>query len=394
MSFGHCGIDWLHSLLDCTPQILILPELSFYRNWKILGCDKVEKEDEMTLLWLNHFNSKSRQSLDVKLFHTENEKTKFAREFNASVKKNGFGKKAIFKSIHSAYLNVKTINLSKIKIIVAHEHVSFPYKEIIKDFEYSKILMIIRDPRASFAGYFKGIERKVGHLPDYHDYFINMSIDEWFNSVDVTRRSYLPSNRIKIIKNEALVKNLEKEMKELASWLDIDFTESLLERTFSDGSTPFIDSNYLTQTYSLDTDYYSPDNVQKRWMNVLSDEKEILMIESLFGDLMLRFDYKLINNISFLQKIKGVYYFLLPHRGPRRLDYYKPDESEFNRFSNRLSLMKRHKFLFLFNLLPTTIKVWVILVNSFMNHFAMYFFPGNRWQRYDNPLLEETYRNY
>ena len=41
MSFGHCGIDWLHSLLDCKRQILILPELSFYRYWKILDCDNV-----------------------------------------------------------------------------------------------------------------------------------------------------------------------------------------------------------------------------------------------------------------------------------------------------------------------------------------------------------------
>jgi hypothetical protein len=394
MSFGHSGIDWLHSLLDCNRQILIIPELSFYRYWKILDCDKVEKEDEMTSLWINHFNSKSRQSPDVRLFHTENEKTKFVREFINAVQKYGLTKREVFKSIHRAYISTKKINIAEIKTIVAHEHVSFPYKEIIKDFESSKFLIIIRDPRASIAGYFKGIERKVGHLPDYHDYFINSSIEEWFNTRDIWRHNDLPSNRIRMIKNEELVKNLEKEMKGLACWLEIEFTDGLLERTFSDGSTPFVDSNYLQQSSSLERDYFSTDNIQKRWMSVLSDEREILMIESLFEDLMLRFEYKAINKISILKKIQGVYYFLIPHRGPNRLGFYKPEESEYKRFSNRLSLMSRHKYVFLFTLLPTKIKYWFILFNSFMNHFVIYFFPGNRWKRYDNPLLEKTYRNY
>jgi hypothetical protein len=394
MSFGHCGIDWLHSLLDCNRQILILPELSFYRYWKILDCDKVEKEDEMTSLWINHFNSKSRQSPDIRLFHTENEKARFAIEFKAGVEKYGVSKREVFTSIHRAYSSAKIKNTSEIKVIVAHEHVSFPYKEILKDFESSKILMIIRDPRASIAGYFKGIERKVGHLPDYHDYFINMSIEEWLNSRDIWRDSDLPSSRIKIIKNEDLVKNIGEEMKEVSRWLKIEFKESLLVRTFSDGTTPFVDSNYLPQSSSLEIDYFSPKNVQNRWMTVLTNDKEIVMIETLFNDVMQKYHYKLLINYSFIKKIKGVLYFLLPHRGPNRLDYYRPDESEFKRFSKRLSLMKRHKYVLLFNFLPDFIKVWFILVTSILNHCAMYFFPRNRWKRYDNPLLEESYRKY
>ena len=34
-TFGHCGIDWLHSLLDGHNQILIIPSLSFYRSLEI-----------------------------------------------------------------------------------------------------------------------------------------------------------------------------------------------------------------------------------------------------------------------------------------------------------------------------------------------------------------------
>ena len=67
MSFGHCGIDWLHSLLDCNNSILILPELSFYRYWKLLECDKVASTKQMLSLWKSHFRNDHRQSPDTKL---------------------------------------------------------------------------------------------------------------------------------------------------------------------------------------------------------------------------------------------------------------------------------------------------------------------------------------
>jgi len=31
-TFGHCGIDWLHSLIDSHKEVLILPPLSFFRK--------------------------------------------------------------------------------------------------------------------------------------------------------------------------------------------------------------------------------------------------------------------------------------------------------------------------------------------------------------------------
>ena len=34
-TFGHCGIDWLHSLIDSHKEVLIIPPLSFFRNIEI-----------------------------------------------------------------------------------------------------------------------------------------------------------------------------------------------------------------------------------------------------------------------------------------------------------------------------------------------------------------------
>ena len=304
MSFGHCGIDWLHSLLDCNRQIPILPELSFYRYWKILGCDNVQGENEIYLLWINHFNSNSRQSLDIRMFHSDDEKVKFEKNFKAGIQKYGISRKEVFKSIHRAYLNARNTNISEISTIITHEHVSFPSKEIIKDFDNSKFLMIIRDPRASIAGYFKGIKKKVGHLPDYHDYYYNMSIEEWFNSRDFWKynNNWL-GNRLKIIQNEKMVENLKEEMYGVSKWLGIKFTNSLLKRTFSNGDTPFVDSSYLKKSSILDKNYFSPDNVKKRWLSELSDGREILMIETLFKDLMTKFGYQTIHKMSLIQRI-------------------------------------------------------------------------------------------
>ena len=35
-TFGHCGIDWLHSLIDSHKEVLILPPLSFFRKINML----------------------------------------------------------------------------------------------------------------------------------------------------------------------------------------------------------------------------------------------------------------------------------------------------------------------------------------------------------------------
>ena len=35
-SFGHSGIDWMNSLLDNHPEILIIPSLSFFRKFEYI----------------------------------------------------------------------------------------------------------------------------------------------------------------------------------------------------------------------------------------------------------------------------------------------------------------------------------------------------------------------
>ena len=71
MGFGHCGIDWLHSLLDSHEQILLMPAFSFYRSWKLLQMDKVRNQEEMIVLWKEYFNSPKMQGKETKQFYSK-----------------------------------------------------------------------------------------------------------------------------------------------------------------------------------------------------------------------------------------------------------------------------------------------------------------------------------
>ena len=45
--------------------------------------------------------------------------------------------------------------------------------------------MIVRDPRASFAGWFHLFKKKLGNKPDYYMYYIDSTIDQWIVSIDI-----------------------------------------------------------------------------------------------------------------------------------------------------------------------------------------------------------------
>ena len=47
-TFGHCGTDWLHSLIDSHKEVLIIPRLSFFRKLDVLKKRKIDLEDSLS----------------------------------------------------------------------------------------------------------------------------------------------------------------------------------------------------------------------------------------------------------------------------------------------------------------------------------------------------------
>ena len=56
-------------------------------------------------------------------------------------------------------------------------------------------------------------------------------------------------------------------------------------------------------------EYYLEKNVEIRWRRVL-DQKDILLIETIFHDYMQQLKYKFDNKMTLLEKIKGYFYYL------------------------------------------------------------------------------------
>ncbi|MDP7194805.1 MAG: hypothetical protein QF864_01270, partial [SAR202 cluster bacterium] len=160
LSFGHTGIDWFHSLLDSHPQILLMPCFSFYRSWKVLNADLAKSEEAMHSIWIDYFTSAGMQSKESKQFYSSEETERFSNKLFEKLVDNGIGRKETLYSIIESFAWAKDIDLNQINTVIEHEHVSFPYKEIFQDFFEPNILMIYRDPRASLAGFYKGIDKK------------------------------------------------------------------------------------------------------------------------------------------------------------------------------------------------------------------------------------------
>jgi len=311
-TFGHCGIDWLHSQIDSHKQILILPPLSFFRKIDILKKKKIylnealDKKEILNIAKNINFSDDRRSILKrnyiLKKKQSKKKFTKYLSNFLNSQKDLNIEKRLFF-AIHYAYAKMNKINLNKIKIIVAHEHAPWNCYQYSKYFN-SKFIFMVRDPRATIAGSFRGFER-------YKNIPINFTLDINL-SFAISAHNFckkMPNKKILILRNEDMVKNLKSEMKKLSRWLNIKFDKSLLSSTFG-GKKWLGESSYLGKGDLKKTrprDYYKPINVESRWRNFL-DKKTIFIIEAVYKEIMVQNKYKLDNKMKLGSKFFG--YFL------------------------------------------------------------------------------------
>ena len=132
-SFGHSGIDWIHSLLDSHSQILIMPAFSYFRT-----LEKIKREKKINIYKTSNLEisktisnmfylDRTYQSTERKFLNNQIDKNNFELylyEYLISQKKNN-KIKDIFYGIHFAYAKLYNIDLKKKKILISHEHVSW-----------------------------------------------------------------------------------------------------------------------------------------------------------------------------------------------------------------------------------------------------------------------------
>ncbi len=321
-TYGHCGVDWITSLLDNHEEVLIMPSFSFFRcfyyiktrnkqfNLDSKDIDNKKIVNEFLILFKQNIRQKTQRR---KFLFNNNQCKIFEKNLKLWLDKSKISNKykSLYLGIHYAFAKVHKINLDKKKIIISQEHVPFHSEEYLKLFK-PKFLFIIRDPRASIAG---SILRMKKHNNDriYSNQFDHImyywKYANWFVE------KYQKSSNIYIAQNEKMHKNLKKEMKKLSNWLNIKFKKTLLNQTFL-GKTWYGESSYL-QGKNQENDlskyppknFYKPEEIEKRWKSQLS-EKDISFIELVYKDIFLKYNFNFLIKQNFLKKINTYYYLL------------------------------------------------------------------------------------
>ena len=393
-TFLHTGLDWIHSLLDGHSEILIMPALSFYRCFIKLNLVN-EKNNEIVYKKLYDYISKNVgpdcKNEQKKFLNTFEEMDSFFFKLKQELGNIEINRKNIFFSIHSAYAYAKKINIENIKIIISHETLPF-YKILIKeDFPDSKILMILRDPRAALAGYwYRRTNEFGGYLPDYT---FNHSMDCWFYGTNIIKDSYYKIKKnLYIIKNEDMHSNLEKEMRKLSIWLNVKFNQCLLKESYPSGKKVFVDSAYLWKDLGNDMtnykekipqNFFSKENIKSRWMSNLS-EIQTLMIEEILDDIFRIYKYKKINKSNLLKLIKAYFYYLIPQKNLLKKwsnDYPKIDA--FTRIEERLEKNQRIIIKKIWSLNPHITKYFFLFFYSIILRLRIIFNSKNKIPSYD-----------
>lgn len=345
-TFGHNGVDWMHSLLDGHKEILIMPAFSYFRSLNRLKL-RDEKFANLNEVNLNEISKEiSKLFYEEKMYKTQRRRFLFNLKqkklfekylnnflwFSNKLEKNI--EKNIFFSIHYAFYKIRKINLKQKKIIIIQEHVpwhSYKYLEIFK----AKFIFMMRDPRAALAGTYVRFRKHFNKQmnPLQFDY----SLFYW--SFSINFHNFLLSNKINkrsiIIKNEDMHDNLVFTQKKLCKFLKVRFYPSLLKTTFLNkkwfGESSYLQSNQEKDlTRNPQKSYFSKENIEKRWRNELS-KKEIVMIEVYLKKIFYQYHYKLDNQLTF-SKILYAYYYLFNNYLFESFNFFKICKNILRRF--------------------------------------------------------------
>ena len=305
-TFGHCGLDWLHSLIDSHKEVLIIPPFEFFRIIDLLERKKIYLNNSLTSIKITNIISKE---LLGKKFHVKDnilkknqKKIIFKKHISdyLNIEKDLEIKKRLFFAIHYAFAKINNINLKKIKVIVANESKSWHCQQYYKYFN-SKSILVLRDPRAQIAGSLRMFKRSK-NIPINFQFDLNLSC--MVHALNFLKK--MKNKKILILKNEDMHKNLKSEMQKLCKWLDIKFNKSLLSSTFLGqkwiGESGYISKKDLKKSYPRN--YYKPINIEKRWRGIL-DKNSILMIETFSEKIMLQHKYKFDNKLNIISRFFG-----------------------------------------------------------------------------------------
>ena len=314
--YGHVGIDYVGNLFDNNKQIIRFPPLSFFRKLKIAKKKGIEINSNISIkklsgIVINNFLHKSCLA-SYNFFQNNSQKKQFKLFFEKFIKysnANNFEKK-LFLGIHYGLSKIYRIKILNKKYIFTQEDRTSHCPSYNKYFK-TKYILVIRDPRPTFAGSLT--MHKFWNL--HKTYSFDRLLGNWLLADQFFKKD--KNNKVYILQNEKFqgILKLRKEMKKLSKWLNIKYSKELNKPTYF-GKVWHGDSSYLgknEQKKPLPKNFYNLKNVTKRWKSKLNDE-QILDIEMLLFYSMKKHGYRLENNVTTLNLIKAYYRVLFSYK--------------------------------------------------------------------------------
>jgi len=236
---GRTGTDFLQSLLDSHPQVLLFNgDLHFHEFWKNSVCVKAgafELSDLLDEFTGKHFERfKSRYDLIERKDQLGEDGTQtidididvFKKHCLKFLEGQPVHTKSVLLAIYASYALCLGQDLKQKRIVFHHEHNFETIDGYLQDFPESKIIVMTRDPRACFVS---GIEnwRKFDRLKD-RGLFLNYYLARLLADADVLNK--LP-NTYTVIRVEDL--NHKGVLQSLCFFLGIDYHPSIEHSTWA-----------------------------------------------------------------------------------------------------------------------------------------------------------------
>ena len=255
-NFGSSGSKFVHSLFDNHPDILAIPSLymlSFYSFWPE---DKNRNTLQVIDNFINHFkfwfdkNGYPPYGTD-KMGVNRNEKIFIEKDvFKKNLKEKLINHKEVRRNyfIQCVYLCYAKSYGRELKkeinkyIILYPHHTSNPKyaKELINDFKDVHFLYVFREPLQALGSSMKLVSTRWGgfvHRKTIAEYGFNMFLNDRYISDKNPYKIYAYSKISNVpcvgIRLEDLVEDPNNILMKLCKWLNLDWSDQLLESTYN-----------------------------------------------------------------------------------------------------------------------------------------------------------------
>jgi len=289
---GHrkTGTTLLINLFDNHPDLLVYPDDSgfWYMYYPLFDGEDISKDIKRKKVINNlipHFESNINKPEMIDKEVNFN-KEKFSKDFTDIVSETNYSSKDILLSL------IKTMNKNfqkktEFKYWFEKTTSSEIYAlEIKKWFPEAKFIHLIRDPRDNWASLKSGWDKRYHKFNDDPRRLLQSLIDRGKLGLELAKynKEIIGSDNYKVIKFEDLTLKSGDTMNELCEFLGIKFNDNLLSPTIL--GKPWKGNNFQKLKFNK----ISSVNVN-RWPKRI-EQKEAMLIEYYFKDIMEHFGYK------------------------------------------------------------------------------------------------------